>query len=123
MNSDFHVLVWSSHKAKPPVRSIGAAELLTAGETIDEGKVLAQSLSTIIKRSINQIIAVDSKDLLQPLSTQYNSIDKSILADINVIRYEFKSNNIDQIICIPGNQNVSDPGRKENSPLCDALQQ
>lgn len=38
--SVFHTLSWSSHKSKRPVKSTGAAEILAAGEAIDEGKVL-----------------------------------------------------------------------------------
>ena len=41
--SVFHTLNWFSHKSKRPVKSIGAAEILAAGEAIDEGKVLANS--------------------------------------------------------------------------------
>lgn len=32
------VLLWSSHPAKRPVRSIGAAEIIAAAESIDEAK-------------------------------------------------------------------------------------
>lgn len=40
--SIYHVMSWSSHKVKRPVRSIGSAEILATGEEIDEGKVLVQ---------------------------------------------------------------------------------
>lgn len=37
--SIYYIISWSSHKAKHPVRSIGAAEILAAGEAIDKGKM------------------------------------------------------------------------------------
>lgn len=43
LGSIFHVLSWSSHKSKRPVKSIGASEILAAGEAIDEGKLLAST--------------------------------------------------------------------------------
>lgn len=36
--SIFHSVSWSSRKSKRPVKSVGAAEILAAGEAIDEGK-------------------------------------------------------------------------------------
>lgn len=39
-NSTFHVILWSSHKARLPTKSVGAAETLVAGETIYVGKTL-----------------------------------------------------------------------------------
>lgn len=39
--SIFHLLSLSSHKSHRPVKSIGLAEILAAGEPIDEGKMIA----------------------------------------------------------------------------------
>lgn len=122
MNSNFHILSWSSHKAKSPVKPIGGAEILAVVEDFEEGKELTQSMSTVLNTKINLIFAVDSKDLFNSLSMQRNSIDKSIRSDVNGIRYEIERKNIDKIIWIPGKKNLSDTGTKENSPLCDALQ-
>lgn len=88
------VVSWSSHKAKRPVRSIGTAELLAAGEAIDEGKILASTLAVITNQPVELIIALDTKDLFSSLSSQRNPIDKSIRADVNVIRYELECGNV-----------------------------
>ena len=95
---------------------------MAAGEAIDEGKIIAQAYSTLLGYKVNLIVALDSKDLFQSLSTQRNSIDKSIRADVNVIRHEFETKNVHKIMWIPGKQNLSDPGTKCDSPLSISLQ-
>lgn len=120
--SIFHVLSWMSHKSKRPVRSIGAAEILAASEAIDEGKTLKTALSTLLAIPVRLIIIVDSKDLYTSLSTRRNSIDRSIRADVNVIRFEFETGNIDELCWLPGQLNIADPGTKTDSPLCQSLQ-
>lgn len=59
----FHVLYWSSHRAKLPVRSICATEILSAGESIDEGEILTWIVSAIYSTYIPLIVSVDSKDI------------------------------------------------------------
>lgn len=120
--SIIHTVSWSSRKSKRPVKSVGAAEILAAGEAIDEGKLIAQSYSMILGFQLDLIIVLDSKDLFYSLSTQRNSIDKSIRANVNVIRHEFEIRNVHKIIWIPGNLNLADPGTKCDSPLSPALQ-
>lgn len=117
-----HTLSWSSHKSKRPVKSIGAAEILAAGEAIDEGKVLAKAYEVLLGMNIDLLIAVDSKDLFETLSTCRNSIDRSIRADVSVIRYEFETQKVNRIFWIPGKVNLADPLTKPNSPLTQALQ-
>lgn len=90
LGSLFHSLSWSSYRAKRPVRSVGAAEVLAAGDGIDEGQMLTRTLSSICGVDVRLIVALDSKDLFTSLSTQRQSIDKSIRADANVIRYAFE---------------------------------
>ena len=46
--SIFHTVSWSSRKSKRPVKSVGAAEILAAGESIDEGKIIAQTYLSLI---------------------------------------------------------------------------
>lgn len=115
--SIFHTVSWSSRKSKRPVKSVGAAEILAAGEAIDEGKIIAQAYSILLGMKMDLLIALDSKDLFQSLSTQRNSIDKFIRADVNVIRHEFETQNVHKIMWIPGKQNLADPGTKAGSPL------
>lgn len=43
----FHTIVWQSHRTKRNLRDIGAAQVLAAGEFIDESKILAKNISYI----------------------------------------------------------------------------
>ncbi len=121
-DSTFYTLSWQSHRSKRPVKSTPAAEILACSEAIDEGKVLKSVFSKILRISIKLIVVVDSKDLYTSLSTKQNSIDKSIRPDVNCIRFEFETQNVDEIVWIPGSTNLADPGTKPNSPLTIALQ-
>lgn len=47
--SIFHKFNWSSHKSKKPVKSIGAAEILAAGEAIDDVKVTLQAYKALLE--------------------------------------------------------------------------
>ena len=120
--SVWHTLSWSSHKSKRPVKSIGAAEILAAGEAIDEGKVLVNAYRVLLGMDIDLMISLDSKDLFETLSTCRNSIDRSIRADVSVIRYEFETQNVNRFFWIPGKVNLADPLTKTNSPLVQPLQ-
>lgn len=102
MKPDFHILSLSSQNSKRPVKSIAKAEILASGEEIDKGKVLAQSISTVLNTKIKLLIIVESKDRFNSLPTKRNSIEKSIRSDVNVIRYEIESKNADKIIWILG---------------------
>lgn len=110
-----------SHKAKRPVRSTAAAEILAAGEAIDEGKMIAHTVSLLFGIKVELIIILDSKDLFTSLSTQKNSIDKSVRADVSVIRFEFECGNVSTFKWIPGKNNLADPGTKPDSPLTESL--
>lgn len=81
IGSLFHILSWSSHKAKRPVRSIRVAEVLGSGKAIYERKKVAQTASLVFEMDIPLYAALDSKDLFTSLSTQRNRIFKSIRAD------------------------------------------
>ena len=119
--SQFYPLSWSSRKSKRPVKSIGSAEVLAVGEAIDEGKILKSVVSTIIGVNVKLLVATDSKDLFNSLSTQRNSIDKSIRADVNLIRFEYETHSVNTVVWIPGKTNRADPGTKRDSPLTDVL--
>lgn len=71
----FHLLSWSLHKARRPVSSTGASEILATGKAFDEGKILCSSPSTLYNVQVCLHILVDSKDLFPSLSTQRQSID------------------------------------------------
>eukprot|EP00171_Calliarthron_tuberculosum_P001315 IDg1315t1 len=120
--SIFHTISWVSHKSKRPVKSIGSAEILAAGEAIDEGKNVANAYQKLLGLKVDLIVVVDSKDLFTTLSTCRNATDRSIRGDVSVIRYEFETKNLTRLVWIPGNINIADPGTKTNSPLTGALQ-
>ena len=122
LDSTFHTISWMSHKSKRPVRSIAAAEILAASAAIDEGKILKSTFSLLMATPIQLVIIVDSKDLYTSLSTHRNSIDKSVRADVNVIRFEYEMGNVDQICWLPGSLDFADPATKTDSLLCQSLQ-
>lgn len=70
--SVFHVISWSSHKARSPVKSTGAAEVVVAGEAINIGKSLVKSYRVLFNRPIDLVIIVDSKDFYTTLTTNGN---------------------------------------------------
>ena len=68
------------------------------------------------------IVITDSKDLYNSLSTQPNATDRSVRADVNVIRFDFETKAVDSMVWIPGRTNLADPGTKRDSALTEALQ-
>lgn len=101
---------------------MGAAEILAAGEAIDKIKIIAQAYSLLHCFKVKLFIALDSKDLFQSLSTHRNSINKSIRGDINVIRHELDTQNVQKIMWIPGRQNLADRVTTCDSSLSLSLQ-
>lgn len=118
-NLPYTILV--SDKSNRPVKSIGAAEIVAAGEAIDEGKVLVKAYEALLKIPINLFIVVDSKYVYKTLSTCGNSIDRSIRGDVSVIRYEFETKNVNRVIWVP-KVSLADLGAKPNSPVTQTLQ-
>ena len=121
-NSIYHPISWLSHKSKRPVKSVPAAEILASAEAIDEAKSIAHAYSEILDMYIRVHLCVDSKDLFTSLSTQRNSIDRSIRGDVASIRFEFQVGKVNRIKCITGKINLADVLTKKDSPLTDDLQ-
>lgn len=121
IGSIYYTLSWYSHKSKRPIKSIGSAEILEAGEAIDDGKTLCHALESFSKMNIALTFAVDSKDLFNTLTTCRNATDKSILGDASVICYEFESQIISSMVWIPGKSNLADALTKQNSALTNVL--
>lgn len=120
----FHVISWASHKAKRPVKSIGAAETLaTSDEAIDAGKSIRAEHRNLYDNDINLVIALVSEDLYTSLTTQQQSIDLSIRGDVSVIRYEFETRRVHEVVWIPGKLNLADCGTKIDSQLTSAVNQ
>ena len=120
--SIFHAITWISHKSKRPVKSVPAPEIIAAAEGIGEAKIIAHAYRQLLNVNISVRVCLDTKDLFTSLSTQRNSIDRSIRSDIACIRYEFQVGIFDEISWIPGKLNLADVLTKPNSPLTDVLQ-
>lgn len=82
----FYMVLCSSHKSKRPVQSIKAAEIVAASEAMDEGKMLKMAMISLLCNCIPLLFALESRNLLMSLSSQRNSVDKSIRADVDVFR-------------------------------------
>lgn len=94
----FHVMFWSSHKAKHSVKSIVSAELFVASEEIDNGKIQKRAMAIWLSKEVPLIVALNSRDLLTDLFSKLNSIDKSVQAHVNFIRYGLENRYVSQII-------------------------
>lgn len=100
IGSIYHVLSFFSYKSNHPARSIGAAEILAASEATDEWKILAATLYLAVGLHVPLHVVPDSKDLFTRLSTKRSSMSKSIRADSNFIRLDFKRRNVTGITCV-----------------------
>ena len=95
---------------------------LGTAEGIDEIKIIANVYRELLDVEIGTQICVDSKDLFTSLSTQRNSIDRSIRSDVACIRFEFQVGSINKITWLPGKLNLADALTKRDSPLTEVLQ-
>lgn len=120
-NSIYHPVSWLSHKSKRPTKSVPAAEILATTEAIDEVKMICNAYREILRIKIETQICVDSKDLFTSLSTQRNSIDRSMRNDVSCIRFKFQVGSLDKITWLPGKLNLADALTKQDSPLTEAL--
>lgn len=75
----------------------------------------------MLRKEIPLIVAVDSKDLFNPLSTQRNDADKLICADVNVIRYKFETLYDHKMVWVPDKLNLAEDGTRLESLLLDAF--
>lgn len=78
LNSIFHTIAWTAYKSKRPVKSVPAGEILAAAEATDKSKTIAHTYTALHGIYVKIHLCVDSKDLFTSLSTQRNSIDRSI---------------------------------------------
>lgn len=85
--SVFHLLTWASQKSRRPVKSTADAEILAAGESIDEIVMLREALEIIYNVQLTLMVLVDTKDLYHSLDSQHNSVDRSVCGDVNAIRF------------------------------------
>ena len=79
-------------------------------------------LKRILHLDVNLFVVVDSKDLFTSLSTCRTPEDKSIRADVQLLRYNFETEQLNKLIWIPGSANPADPLTKKDSLLSEVLQ-
>ena len=121
-SSVIHILQWGSHLSQRPVRSIASGEVLAVGSAIDKGKILSRTFSKLFKTYVPLSVVVDSKDLFTSLSTCCIPEDKTIRADLELLRYHYETHHLEELIWVPGSVNLADPLIKRDSPLSIALQ-
>lgn len=121
-SSVFHTLSWMSHLSRRPGKSSASAEVLAAGEAVDDGRVIASALSVVLNGKVHLSIAVDSRDLFSLLSTCRTPEDKSISAKVQLIRFGFETHSLNTLIWIPGSINFADALTKTDSRVHESLQ-
>lgn len=119
--SIYHSISWLSYKSMLPTKRTTAAEILSAPEAIEEAKIITHSYKQMLQVNVNVQVCVDSKDLFTSLSTQPNSIDRSIRSDVALIRYEFQVGSVHKVTWIPGKLNLADVLTKPDSPPTEVL--
>ena len=120
--SIFHTVGWRSHLSMRPTKSSGSEETLAAGEAIDDGKIIAATYNLLLGEGIPLLIGVDCKDLFNCIYTCHTPTDKSIWADVSLIRHKFVTHKVNIAIWIPGSVNPADVLTKLDSRICDTLQ-
>lgn len=118
----FHVPSWSSCKSRGTVKVAAAAHISAGGEGIDKGKLLRVAFNMLLEIKIDLIVALDLEDLFDTLSVRRNASDRSVRADVNIIRFEFETHAVARVISTPGRTNLAGLLAKNNSSLFDALQ-
>lgn len=119
-DSTVHTLEWPSHKSRQLIRAKPAAVILAATEAIESLVPLCQIIQLALGHSFDLWLLVDSKDLYNSLTTQRNSVDKSVRGNVNCIRFVFKTK-LGFMGWISGSCNPADIGTKQNSSLTDAV--
>lgn len=119
--SIFHTITWGSHLAERPTISTGSAEILACSEAISEGQATVGAYQTLLIISVHLCCIAESKDLWSTLSTCRVPEDKSIRANVGLIRYQHETHQINQMVWFPGSVNLADPLTNPNSPVTTAL--
>ena len=83
---------------------------------------MSSALSNLLGTEILVIVAVDSRDLFDSLTSCHVPEDKSIRGDLQLIRYYFETKKIHRVVWIPGSLNLANLLTKRNSVLSDSLQ-
>lgn len=84
--------------------------------------MIATTLSTVLRTPVPLHIVLYSKDLYTGFSTKFRSVDKSICADFNVIRYELERKHVFRSVCIFVKLNLADCVTKADISCYQPLQ-
>lgn len=87
----FQLLSCCSHRSKRTAKSTPDAEILAGSEDVDELVMIKKVLSTVLKTEIKTMMVVDSKDLHHALSSNRNTVDKSVRPDVISMRFQFET--------------------------------
>lgn len=79
-------------------------------------------MSIVLGTTVPLHVTLNFKYLYNSLITKLNSVDKSIQADFNCIRFDFERRHVARVISIQRKLNFADPGTKYDRPLCTSLQ-
>lgn len=102
---------WNVHRSQRPVISFASAEVLPAGDAIDEDKLPCGQLIKMLNMESHLYIAVGSKDLLQSQSTCRSPEDNVTLADVLLLPSNFEAHHCNQSVWVPGSVNPAELSR------------
>ena len=112
----FHAIDWqSSRQNRVSFSSIGA-EILAAAASVDRSSLFSESLNYITRPILSMplVIVLDSLGLHATLTTLHEGKDYRLRPTVARIRDSYESKEIDEIIWIPGSQNIADALTKRN---------
>lgn len=84
--------------------------------------MLASVSSALLRITVHLYAIVDSKELFSSLSTCRTTEDKSIGADVKLLRYNFETHLLDKVVWIARSANPANPLTRTESPLMTTLQ-
>lgn len=73
------------------------AKVLASAEAIDEAKIIAHTFQELLMSIVYILLSLDSKVPFTSLSTERNSIHRSVRDDVACIRFNFHFGNIYKI--------------------------
>lgn len=97
-----------------------AAEILAAGEALNETICLHDALKCLSGDKVQLGIVVDSKDLFHSLASQRHPTYRSVRGDVNSIHYYYETY-VEIFGRIHGSCNLADVGTKPKSLLAEVF--
>lgn len=99
--AQLHTTSCMSQKWPLRINLAPSSEILDAVEAIYEGKVLTDAFRLLPDDDIELFISLDLKHLIRSFSTLLNSVDCSVRANVNFIRFEFETKRVNKIYLNP----------------------